>query len=57
MNQAREIIEQNNKEHERCNTDVKEGIDSGANYTVDVRESASFNWSAGKRLTERGSKK
>ena len=57
MNQAREIIEQNNKEHERCNNDVKEGISSGASYTVDVREESSFNWSAGKRLTERGSKK
>jgi len=57
MNQAREIIKQNNKEHERCNTDVKNGIDSGARYTVDVREGASFNWLAGKRLTERGSKK
>jgi len=57
MNQAREIIKQNNKEHERCNADVKKGIDSGARYTVDVREGASFNWLAGKRLTERGSKK
>ncbi|MCP4326406.1 MAG: hypothetical protein GY787_32150 [Alteromonadales bacterium] len=57
MNQAPEIIKQNNKEHERCNADVKNGIDSGASYTVDVREGASFNWSAGKRLTERGSKK
>ncbi len=57
MNQAREIIKQNNEEHERCNTDVKKGISSGANYTVDVREESSFNWSAGKRLTERGSKK
>tara|TARA_R110002020_G_scaffold351817_2_gene565010 strand:- start:528 stop:701 length:174 start_codon:yes stop_codon:yes gene_type:complete len=57
MNQAREIIKQNNKEHERCNNDVKEGISSGASYTVDVREESSFNWSAGKRLTERGSKK
>jgi len=57
MNQAREIIKQNNKEYERCNADVKKGIDSGARYTVDVREGASFNWLAGKRLTERGSKK
>ncbi len=57
MNQAREIIKKNNEEHERCNADVKNGIDSGASYTVDVREGASFNWSAGKRLTERGSKK
>ncbi len=57
MNQAKNITDERTAMHNKCLKDCKDGIDSGASYTVDVREGASFNWSAGKRLTERGSKK
>ncbi len=57
MNQAKNITDERTAIHNKCLKDCEEGVASGARYTVDIREGASFNWSAGKRLTERGSKK
>ena len=57
MNQAKNITDERTAIHNKRLKDCEEGVASGARYTVDVKEGASFNWSAGKRLTERGSNK